>query len=149
MLVPITSVSPLLLLLSTLLSPEPLLPQPVKVNNVVADNNSAIIFLFILFPPFYTSAYDNQAFTTVFTQVCGTDENNELDERGGSITAEEVKAEDGSVQTLYTIKLKEGMKFHDGEDVTIDDLIFDYYVYADPTYDGMASFVNSIDIVGM
>lgn len=100
-------------------------------------------------PFFYTSTYDNQAFTTVFTQVCGTDENNELDERGGSITAEEVKAEDGSVQTLYTIKLKEGMKFHDGEDVTIDDLIFDYYVYADPTYDGMASFVNSIDIVGM
>ncbi|WP_370831519.1 ABC transporter substrate-binding protein [Clostridium sp.] len=100
-------------------------------------------------PFFYTSAYDNQAFTTVFTQVCGTDENNELEERGGSITAEEVTAEDGSIQTLYTIKLKEGMKFHDGEEVTIDDLIFDYYVYADPTYDGMASFVNSIDIVGM
>ena len=100
-------------------------------------------------PFFYTSAYDSQAFTTVFTQVCGTNEYNELEERGGSITAEEVKAEDGSIQTLYTIKLKEGMKFHDGEDVTIDDLIFNYYVYADPSYDGMASFVNSIDIVGM
>lgn len=117
------------------------------------SNNTLVIgtntFNGVFNPFFYTSAYDNQAFATVFTQVCGTDENNELDERGGSITAEEVKAEDGSVQTLYTIKLKEGMKFHDGEDVTIDDLIFAYYVYADPTYDGMASFVNSVDIVGM
>ena len=122
-------------------------------SNSGSENNTLVIgtntFNGVFNPFFYTSAYDNQAFSTVFTQVCGTDENNELDERGGSITAEEVKAEDGSVQTLYTIKLKEGMKFHDGEDVTIDDLIFAYYVYADPTYDGMASFVNSIDIVGM
>ena len=100
-------------------------------------------------PFFYTSAYDAQAFETVFTSVCETDENNELQEKGGSITSEEVTAEDGSVQTLYTIKLKEGMNFHDGEPVTIDDLIFAYYVYADPTYDGMASFVSSLDIVGM
>lgn len=122
-------------------------------SNSGSENNTLVIgtntFNGVFNPFFYTSAYDNQAFSTVFTTVCGTDENNELDERGGSITAEEVKAEDGSVQTLYTIKLKEGMKFHDGEDVTIDDLIFAYYVYADPTYDGMASFVNSIDIVGM
>lgn len=100
-------------------------------------------------PFFYTSAYDAQAFETVFTSVCETDENNELQEKGGSITSEEVTAEDGSVQTLYTIKLKEGMNFHDGEPVTIDDLIFAYYVYADPTYDGIASFVSSLDIVGM
>ena len=100
-------------------------------------------------PFFYTTAYDLQAFETVFTQVCETNENNELQEKGGSITSEEVTAEDGSVQTLYTIKLKEGMTFHDGEPVTIDDLIFAYYVYADPTYDGMATFVNSLDIVGM
>ena len=100
-------------------------------------------------PFFYTSAYDAQAFETVFTSVCETDEHNELQEKGGSITSEEVTAEDGSVQTLYTIKLKEGMNFHDGEPVTIDDLIFAYYVYADPTYDGMASFVSSLDIVGM
>lgn len=122
-------------------------------GNSGSDNNTLVIgtntFNGVFTPFFYTSAYDNQAFTPVFTPVCGLDEHNELDERGGSITAEEVKAEDGSVQTLYTIKLKEGMKFHDGEAVTIDDLIIDYYVYADPTYDGMAAFVNSIDIVGM
>lgn len=100
-------------------------------------------------PFFYTTAYDSQAFETVFTSVCETNENNELQEKGGNITSEEVTAEDGSVQTLYTIKIKEGMTFHDGEPVTIDDLIFSYYVYADPTYDGMATFVSSLDIVGM
>ena len=117
------------------------------------SNNTLVIgtstFNGVFSPFFYSSAYDAQAFETVFTSVCEADENNELKEKGGSITSEEVTAEDGSVQTLYTIKLKEGMKFHDGEDVTIDDLIFSYYVYADPTYDGMASFVNAVDIVGM
>lgn len=122
-------------------------------SNGGSSNNTLVIgtstFNGVFNPFFYTSAYDNQAFTPVFTQVCTTNENNELIERGGSITAEEIKAEDGSVQTLYTIKLKDGMTFQDGEPVTIDDLIFAYYVYADPTYDGMASFVNSVDIVGM
>ena len=124
-----------------------------NVSTSTSSNNTLVIgtqkFNGVFNPFFYTSAYDAQAFETVFTSVCETDENNELKEKGGSITSEEVTAEDGSVQTLYTIKLKDGMTFHDGEPVTIDDLIFAYYVYADPTYDGMASFVSSIDIVGM
>ena len=122
-------------------------------NKGGVGNNTLVIgtstFNGVFNPFFYNTAYDIQAFETVFTSVCETNENNELIDKGGSITAEEVTAEDGNVQTLYTIKLKEGMKFHDGEDVTIDDLIFAYYVYADPTYDGMASFISSIDIVGM
>lgn len=103
----------------------------------------------IFSPFFYNTVYDAQAFETIFTSVCQTNENNELIDSGGSITAEEVKAEDGSVQTKYTIKLKEDMKFQDGKPVTIDDLIFTYYVYADPTYDGMATFSTAIDIVGL
>lgn len=118
-----------------------------------SGNNTLVIgtssFNGVFNPFFYSSAYDAQGMETIFTSVCSLNENNELVDNGGSISAEEVKDENGNVQTLYTIKLKEGMKFHDGEDVTIDDLIFAYYVYADPTYDGMASFVNSVDIVGM
>lgn len=118
-----------------------------------SSNNTLVIgtqtFNGVFNPFFYTSAYDAQAFETVFTSVCERDENNELIDKGGSITSEQVTAEDGSVQTLYTIKLKDGMTYHDGKPVTIDDLIFSYYVKADPTYDGMASFVSSIDIVGM
>ena len=103
-----------------------------------------------LFTPFfYNTAYDYQAFETVFTSVSQTNENNELIDNGGAITAEEIKAEDGTIQTKYTIKLKEDMTFQDGEPVTIDDLIFTYYVYADPTYDGMATFATAVDIVGL
>lgn len=118
-----------------------------------SSNNTLVIgtstFNGIFSPFFYTTAYDAQAFETVFTSVCSTNENNELVDKGGSITSEEVTSEDGTKQTLYTIKLKEGMKFQDGEPVTIDDLLFTYYVYADPTYDGMATFASALDIVGM
>lgn len=122
-------------------------------SNSGSGGNTLVIgtttFNGIFNPFFYNTAFDAQAFETIFTNVCEPDENNELIDKGGSISAEEVKAADGSVQTLYTIKLKEGMKFHDGEDVTIDDLLFNYYVMADPTYDGMSTFVSSIDVVGM
>ena len=53
---------------------------------------------------------------------------------------------DGSVD--YTIKLKEGVKFSDGTEMTARDLVFSYYVYADPTYDGSNTFF-SLPIEGM
>ena len=53
---------------------------------------------------------------------------------------------DGTVD--YTIKLKEGVKFSDGEELTAKDLVFSYYVYADPTYDGSNTFF-SLPIEGM
>ncbi|SCZ78356.1 ABC transporter substrate-binding protein [Pseudobutyrivibrio xylanivorans] len=54
--------------------------------------------------------------------------------------------EDGSV--TYSIKLREDMKFSDGEPVTIDDVIFSYYVVSDPTYDGPSTFA-SLPVKGM
>ena len=53
---------------------------------------------------------------------------------------------DGSVD--YNIKLKKGIKFSDGKEVTADDIIFSMYVVSDPTYDGNSSFY-SIPIEGM
>lgn len=53
---------------------------------------------------------------------------------------------DGTV--TYSIKLREDMKFSDGEPVTIDDVIFSYYVVSDPTYDGPATFA-SLPVKGM
>lgn len=103
----------------------------------------------IFSPFFYTTAYDSQAFETIFTSISELNENNELVDKGGHIESEEVTDADGNVQSLYTITIQEGMKFHDGEPVTIDDVIFSYYVYADPSYDGMSTFVNSVDIVGL
>lgn len=56
------------------------------------------------------------------------------------------KNEDGT--TTYTMKLAEGLKFSDGDDLTADDLIFTYYVYADPAYVGSTT-LSSYGIVGL
>ncbi|MDD6175425.1 MAG: ABC transporter substrate-binding protein [Firmicutes bacterium] len=50
--------------------------------------------------------------------------------------------------TTYTIKMRDDLKFSDGEKVTADDIIFTYYVLADPTYDG-SSTLYSTPIIGM
>lgn len=54
--------------------------------------------------------------------------------------------EDGTV--YYDFTLRDDLKFSDGEEVTADDVIFSYYVYSDPTYDGSSS-VFSLPIEGM
>ncbi len=53
---------------------------------------------------------------------------------------------DGTV--TYTVKMRDDLKFHDGNPVTIDDAIFTFYAYFDPTYDGSAT-IYSNDIVGL
>lgn len=53
---------------------------------------------------------------------------------------------DGTVD--YVFKLRDDLKFSDGEKITADDVIFSFYVYADPTFDGAASLF-SLPIAGM
>ena len=53
---------------------------------------------------------------------------------------------DGTV--YYDFTIKDGVKFSDGKPLTADDVIFSMYVYADPTYDGAASFY-SVPVQGM
>ncbi|MBQ1362135.1 MAG: ABC transporter substrate-binding protein [Oscillospiraceae bacterium] len=54
--------------------------------------------------------------------------------------------EDGTV--YYDITIRDDLVFSDGEPVTIDDLIFTLYVFADPTYDGSTT-LYSCPIEGM
>lgn len=54
--------------------------------------------------------------------------------------------DDGTVE--YTFKIKEGVKFSDGVELTADDVIFSMYVLADPTYDG-ASTIYAAPIKGI
>ena len=54
--------------------------------------------------------------------------------------------DDGTV--TYDIKLRDDLKFSDGEPVTIDDVIFSMYVFLDPTYDGSVT-MYSTPIVGL
>ena len=50
--------------------------------------------------------------------------------------------------TSYGYKMREDLKFSDGEPVTIDDVIFTYYVYLDPSYNGSTS-LKSYEILGL
>ena len=54
--------------------------------------------------------------------------------------------EDGTV--FYDFKLRDDIKFSDGEPLTADDVIFSMYVLCDPTYDGGLAFA-SLPIEGL
>lgn len=54
--------------------------------------------------------------------------------------------EDGTVD--YHFKLRDDIKFSDGEPLTADDVIFSMYVLSDPTYDG-SSTLYAVPIEGM
>lgn len=103
----------------------------------------------IFSPFFYHSAFDANVFDMVFEYISELNDKNELVDNAGSVTAEQITDENGNIQTVYTIKLQEGMKFSDGTPVTIDDVIFDYYVFLDPNYNGMSTMRTQLDIVGL
>ena len=50
--------------------------------------------------------------------------------------------------TVYTAKIRDDLKFWDGEAVTAKDILFTYYTYLDPAYVGSTS-LSSYDIVGL
>jgi len=50
--------------------------------------------------------------------------------------------------TTYYVKIRDDVKFSDGHVMDADDIIFTYYVLADPTYTG-SSTLYSYDIIGM
>ena len=50
--------------------------------------------------------------------------------------------------TVYTFVIKNGIKFSDGHALTIEDVLFNLYVYLDPVYTGSAT-IYSIDIKGL
>ncbi|MBP3582713.1 MAG: hypothetical protein J6K44_01610, partial [Clostridia bacterium] len=51
-------------------------------------------------------------------------------------------------RTTYTFVIKNGIKFSDGTPLTIEDVLFNMYVYLDPVYTG-SSTMYSTDIVGL
>ena len=54
----------------------------------------------------------------------------------------------GSDTTTYTFVIKNGLKFSDGQALTMEDVLFNLYVYLDPVYTG-SSTMYSTDIVGL
>ena len=51
-------------------------------------------------------------------------------------------------QTTYTFVIKNGIKFSDGKPLTMNDVLFNLYVYLDPVYTG-SSTMYSTDILGL
>jgi len=49
----------------------------------------------------------------------------------------------------YTVEIRDDMTFHDGEDLTVDDVKFTYELYADsPTYGGLVDVIGDIETSG-
>ncbi len=59
-----------------------------------------------------------------------------------------VEYDEATDTTKYTSKLRVGMKFSDGVEVTADDVIFTYYTYLDPSYVGSTT-LGSYGILGL
>ena len=61
-----------------------------------------------------------------------------------------VMTEDGDMNgsTVYEFVIKNGIKYSDGVDLTIKDVLFNLYVYLDPAYTGSTT-LYSVDIKGL
>lgn len=112
---------------------------------------------------FYTNDYESQVLSLIVGGMYGTDrvgapvfkaltgetrEYNGVEYKyeNGVSDVDVVDNPDGTV--TYKFKMREDLKFSDGEPVTIDDAIFSMYVQLDPTFDGVSS-LPSLPIVGL
>ena len=113
-------------------------------------------------PFFYTNAYENDVLALVHTTLLSTDREGSVVLKGiegevrplngtdytyrGIADCRITENEDGTV--YYDFTLKEGVKFSDGTQMDIDDVIFSLYVPLDPTYDGNMT-LYSLPIEGL
>ena len=106
-----------------------------------------------LFNPFFsTSAADGTIVAmTQIGMLSSKYVNGEVEVAYGENEAVVVKdydiVENGDT-TVYTFVLKNGIQFSDGHPLTMEDVLFNYYVYLDPVYTG-SSTLYSTDIVGL
>ena len=118
-----------------------------------------------LFNPFFsTSASDGTivSMTQIGMLTSDTDENGDahvaygadyavvvLDyESSYNINGISEKPDEKKGVTTYTFVIKNGIKFSDGKPLTIEDVLFNLYVYLDPVYTG-SSTMYSTDIQGL
>ena len=115
------------------------------------------------FSPFFsTNAYENDVLSLISLPLLGTDREGAVILQG---IAGETRAYNGTQYTYtgiadcaitqtptgsvyYDFTLRPDVVFSDGKPVTIDDVIFSFYVAVDPAYDGTMT-VYSLPIAGM
>ena len=107
-----------------------------------------------LFNPFFsTSAPDGTIVAMTQIGMLGSKYvNGEVEVAYGEDEAVVVKdyeiVENSDDTTTYTFVLKNGIKFSDGHPLTMEDVLFNYYVYLDPVYTG-SNTLYSTDIIGL
>ena len=140
---------------------------PVKIEKSAAAADTPLVVGYSpfnqKFSPFFSeTAYDQDVWTMTQALLINNDragalvykgiEGEEIEFNGakykyyGPADMEVTVNDDDTVD--FDVKLREDLKFSDGKPVTIDDVIFSMYVYADPTYDGSTTFY-SLPIEGM
>ncbi|MDE6302048.1 MAG: hypothetical protein K2M36_00460 [Clostridia bacterium] len=111
-----------------------------------------------VFNPFFsTSAYDSEVIGMTQIGMMSTDKNGVIICGEGEpsvakdynvIESEKLGADGNPETTTYEFLIKKGIKWSDGTDLTILDVLFNLYVYLDPAYTGSAT-IYSTDIVGL
>ncbi len=107
-----------------------------------------------LFNPFFStsSADANVVGMTQIGMLSSKYVNGEVEVAYGENEAVVVKdydiVENSNNTTTYTFVLKNGIQFSDGHPLTMEDVLFNYYVYLDPVYTG-SNTLYSTDILGL
>lgn len=107
-----------------------------------------------VFNPFFsTSAYDSSIVGMTQIGMLSTDSKGNITfgDNEPTVTKDYTVSESeegGKKYTTYEFLIKNGIKFSDGHDLTIKDVLFNLYTYLDPSYTGSAT-IYSTDIVGL
>ncbi len=97
-----------------------------------------------VFNPFYAQTdADKQITAQTVRPIQRVATDNSLVNHSGGISYEFA----GGEKVKYTVSIKNDMKFSDGSNITIDDVIFFYHFIADATYDGIYKdwYLNDIE----
>ncbi len=109
-----------------------------------------------VFNPFFsTSAYDSSIISLTQIGMLNTDKDGKIvyGENEPTVTKDYKETENKNANgvtesTTYEFLIKKGIKWSDGEPLTISDVLFSIYVYLDPSYTGSAT-IYSTDIIGL
>lgn len=141
--------------------------KPVTEDRVINDTQTLILqsstFDGVFSPFFYSSAYDGDVVGLVNVGLLT------MDATGAIVAGDEYDTVAKSYEIYYTndltnytkkdtfeegnyvvyeMVIKNGAKFSDGQPITADDVLFNYYVYLDPAYVG-SSTTYTLPILGL
>lgn len=108
-----------------------------------------------VFNPFYSTTAPDATIvgTTQMSMLTYGYENGDVvvacgDDHAVVVKDYNIVRDDVADKTVYTFVIKNGVKFSDGKPLTMNDVLFNLYVYLDPVYTG-SSTMYSTDIVGL